>query len=79
MDALEFSTKIEDGIIRLPQQFEAYENAFVRIIILSEKPKTLSKQKEKLKKAFKGMESVTVFQAIANPVKWQKQLRDEWE
>jgi hypothetical protein len=79
MDALEFSTKIEDGIIRLPRQFEAYENAFVRIIILSDKPKMLSKQKERLKKAFKGMEGIAAFQTIENPVKWQKKLRNEWE
>ena len=39
----------------------------------------VAEQKEKLKKAFKGMEGIAAFQIIENPVKLQKQLRDEWE
>ncbi len=32
MNALEFSTKIEQGLIHLSKQFEEYDNTYVRII-----------------------------------------------
>ena len=38
MNALEFSTKIEQGLIHLPKQFEEYDNTYVRIIVLVETP-----------------------------------------
>lgn len=79
MEALEFSTKIEDGIIRLPKQFEEYENTVVRIIILAEKPRNFSNKKEKLRAVLKKMQSVDIFRSISNPVEWQKKLRNEWE
>ena len=79
MEALEFSTKIEHGTIRLPKQFEEYENAFVRIIILSDKPQNFSEKKEKLRILLKKMQQMDVFGKIKNPVEWQKQLRNEWE
>lgn len=79
MEALEFSTKIERGIIQLPKQFEEYDNAFVRIIILSDKPRNFSQKKEKLKRILNEMQETDVFRHISNPVDWQKKLRDEWE
>ena len=79
MEALEFSTKIEHGIIRLPKQFEAYENTIVRIIILAEKPQNFSHKKEKLRAVLKKMQEVDIFRSISNPVEWQKQVRNEWE
>jgi hypothetical protein len=79
MEALEFSTKIEHGTIRLPKQFAEYENAFVRIIILSDKPRNFSEKKEKLRNILKKMQQKQLFSKITNPVEWQKQLRNEWE
>ncbi len=79
MEALEFSTKIEHGMIRLPKQFEEYENTIVRIIILVEKPQSLSYKKEKLRAVLKKMQEVDIFRSISNPAEWQKRLRNEWE
>lgn len=79
MEALEFSTKIEQGTIRLPKEFEEYDNAFVRIIILSEKPPKFPTKKEKLRAALKKMQDADVFRGISNPVEWQKRLRNEWD
>lgn len=79
MEALEFSTKIEHGMIRLPKQFEEYENAIVRIIILTERPRNFSLKKEKLRAVLKRMQSVDIFRSISNPVEWQKKIRNEWE
>ncbi len=79
MNALEFSTKIEHGLIHLPKQFQEYDNSHVRIIVLIEKPAINLSKKEKLLITFKKMQQNRLFESIENPVKWQKQLRDEWE
>lgn len=77
MNALEFSTKIEQGLIHLPKQFQELNNSYVRIIVLVETlPVQLSK-KEKLLATFKKMQFRKMFASIENPVLWQKQLRDE--
>jgi hypothetical protein len=79
MNALEFSTKIEHGLIHLPKQFQQYDNSHVRIIVLVEQSKTVLSKKEKLLATFKKMQQNRLFENIDNPVKWQKQVRDEWE
>lgn len=38
MYALEFSAKIEHGAVQLPEIYHNYENAYVRVIVLTEKP-----------------------------------------
>jgi hypothetical protein len=79
MEALEFSTKIEDGIIRLPKQFEEYDNTVVRVIILAEKPQIFPSKKEKLRAVLKKMQEKDIFRSVSNPVEWQRRLRNEWE
>lgn len=78
MEALEFTGKIEQGAIRLPQEFEAYENLQARVIILIEKPQTQKTQQEKIRAAIQQMAQIQMFRRIENPVQWQKKLRDEW-
>lgn len=46
MNALEFSGKIEHGMIRLPKRYEEYENSYVRIIVLIEEPDNFLKKKK---------------------------------
>jgi hypothetical protein len=79
MDALEFSTKIEQGVIHLPEQYHAYDNAYVRILVLIETPPSPTPKKQKLIEAFKKVQAQEVFATIENPVAWQKKLRDEWK
>ena len=79
MNALEFSTKIEQGLIHLPEQFQEYDNTFARIIVLVEKPVNGLSKKEKLLATFKKLQQTPIFDSIDNPVTWQKQLRDEWK
>ena len=76
MNALEFSTKIEEGLIHLPKQFAEYDNTYVRIIVLVETPPTHVSKKEKLLATFKKMQQHNLFASIENPVLWQKKLRD---
>ncbi len=78
MNALEFSSKIEHGSIKIPKKYEEeYENAFARVIVLVEKPDDFLNKKNKLRLAFQKMKDVKMFEQIENPVEWQKQLRNE--
>ena len=79
MNALEFSTKIEQGLIHLPKQFQEYNNTYVRIIVLVDTPSVQVSKKEKLLATLKKMQQFNMFSSIENPVLWQKQLRNEWE
>ncbi len=79
MNALEFSTKIEQGLIHLPEQFQEFNNTYARIIVLLETPDAHVVKKEKLIATFKKMQHLKMFSSIENPVLWQKKLRDEWE
>ena len=78
MNALEFSTKIEHGLIQLPKQYEAHNNIFSRIIVLIEPLLENVSKKEKLLATFKKLQQTPIFDSIENPVTWQKKLRDEW-
>jgi hypothetical protein len=79
MDALEFTTQIEQGVIHLPKEYNQYDNTTARVIVLFDKPQSYKTQKEKLSMAFQTMKGKDMFQKIENPRTWQKQLRDEWE
>ncbi len=79
MDALEFSAKIEHGAVQLPEMYHNYENAYVRVIVLIEKPTELQSKKDRLLATFKKMAQVPMFRTIENPLNWQKQLRNEWD
>ena len=80
MNVLEFSTKIEHGVIKLPKQYEEYDSVYARVIILVDKPLPIEvSSKDKLREAFKKMEGVAMFKQIENPTEWQKQERNDWE
>lgn len=79
MEALEFTTQIEEGIIRLPKEFERYSNIFARIIILTEKPLNLLSKKERLREVMLKMGEKNIFSKITNGVEWQKKIRNEWD
>jgi hypothetical protein len=80
MNAIEFSGKIENGLIKLPLQYsQRFDNFEARILVLfNPKPDTLN-QKKKLKELFAKAHTRNIFSEIVSPVQWQKQIRDEWE
>ncbi len=79
MDSLEFTAKIERGVIHLPKEFEEYENEIAHVTVKIETPEEKQAKKERLFKAFKKAQEANLFQDIEDPVQWQKELRDEWE
>lgn len=79
MSSLEFTTKIEHGVIHLPKEFEDYENAVAHVTITLEMPEDKKTKKENLLKAFKKAQKANLFAEIENPTEWQRKLRDEWD
>lgn len=79
MNSLEFTAKIERGVIHLPKEFEDYENAVARVMVTVETAEDTKAKKDRLLAAFKKAQEVGLFAEIENPVKWQRKLRDEWD
>lgn len=79
MNSLEFTTKIERGVIRLPKEFEEYDNAVARVVVSVESADEKKAKKERLFAAFKKAQEANLFAEIENPVEWQRKMRDEWD
>ena len=79
MNSLEFTTKIEQGVIRLPKEFEEYDNAVAHVTVTLETPEETKAKKDKLFAVFEKMQKANLFREIEDPVEWQRKLRDEWE
>ena len=79
MQAVEFSTHIEDGIIHLPTEYANYNNTNVRVIMLFNNDNAvILDKKQKLKAAFEQAAALNIFKAIENPTVWQKKQRNEF-
>jgi len=79
MNSLEFTAKIEHGVIHLPKEFEDYENVTAHVTVTIETPEDKKAKKDRLFAAFKKAQEANLFAEIEDPVKWQKELRDEWD
>ncbi len=79
MNSLEFTAKIEHGVIYLPKEFEEYDNAVARVVVSIESVDEKKARKERLLAAFKKAQEANLFAEIENSVEWQRKLRDEWD
>lgn len=77
MNSLEFTTKIEHGVIHLPKEFDEYENAVAHVTVTLETPEDKKAKKDRLFAALKKLAEVNPFATIEDPVEWQRKLRDE--
>lgn len=79
MNSLEFTTRIEHGVIHLPKEFEDYENSVAHVVVTIEAPEKWQEKKERLIAAFRKAQQAKLFQDIEDPVAWQRELRNEWD
>ena len=79
MNSLEFTTKIEHGVIRLRKEFDEYDNAVAHVVVSVESSEDKKAKKERLFAAFKKAQEANLFAEIENPVEWRRKLRDEWD
>ncbi len=83
MLAVEFETHIKNGIVKIPAKYREMMDGELKIILLKPEmgTKIPGKGKQKtvqLKKLLKQIKEKNIFRAIANPVEWQRAIRDEW-
>ena len=79
MEAIEFLTRIENGILQLPLELAQYNNVLIRITVLPQPLSDLQLKKARLRAVMLKMGEKNLFSQISDGVKWQKQLRNEWE
>ena len=79
MNSLEFTTKIERGVIHLPREFEEYDDAVAHVVVNITSPEEKKEKKERLLAAFRNAQKADVFRNIDDPSEWQRKLRDEWD
>ena len=80
MQAIEFETFVSGGLIKIPSNFRSFDNIKAKVILLFPFETYKSNfNKEKLQNVFKKAQAKKVFKSMADSIRWQKQLRDEWE
>lgn len=88
--AAEFETRAENGLIRLPAGYPELANASLRVLVLSSPPDpadaadataTAQAQRqarlERLRATQAKLVQANPFRDITDPVRWQRELRDE--
>ena len=80
VDRIEFWGKIEDGVIRLPNEyFGKYSGLDAKVLIMAKPSFELEDKKARLKLALSNISDKRIFHHISDPVGWQKSIRKEWE
>ncbi len=78
MHPIEFKTEIVDGIIKVPQEYKNFQNAYVSLTITPEDNARANPQ-TRLKDNIQTLDfsecEVTCFEGI-NPVDYQRKIRD---
>lgn len=80
MKTKEFKARIKNGVIRIPKKYSEFENAEVKITLVDEND-NLDKEKRKKERIelMKKIQEVNPFKKIEDPVKWQRELRNDWK
>ena len=79
MNSLEFTTKIDHGVIHLPQEFEEYGDAEAHVVVTVTEPEEIEARKKRLLAAFRNIQKADVFKSIEDPSEWLHKLRNEWD
>jgi hypothetical protein len=78
MNAVEFSGKIEKGLIKVPDEYQNIDKE-VRVIMLFDEAEKKVSKKDMLRDVISEMKKVKMFANIDDPLQWQKTIRNEWE
>jgi hypothetical protein len=81
MLAVEFETRVENGMVKIPVKYREMMAGDLKIILLKpdKKAKVPGKAKTlQLKKLLNQIREKNIFGAITNPIEWQREIRDEW-
>ena len=78
MNAVEFSGKIEKGLIKVPDEYQNIDKE-VRVIMLFDDAEKKVSKRDMFRDVIADMKKVKMFENIDNPLLWQKTIRNEWE
>ena len=74
MKAIEFTTEIRNGVIKMPSEHKQMTEDSARVIILTDEKKTskAGQDKETIRSILKELRTKNAFHKIEDPVAWQK-------
>ena len=78
MHSVEFKTEIVDGVIKVPQEYKDFQNAYVSLALTVQKDarkSPVTRLKDNIQRLDFSQCEVTCFQDI-NPVDYQRKIRD---
>lgn len=77
MNAIEFETDIQDGVVKIPEKYEHLKNTHARIVVLYDNALENSTNAEKqVGLDFASVKAPSL--AAHDGVEYQRSLRDEW-
>lgn len=79
MNSLEFTTKIEHGVIHLPKDYEGIDDSVAHVVVTVQSDEEKFVRKQRMFAAWRKLQEVGAFKDIDDPSEWQRKLRDEWE
>lgn len=80
MRAIEFTTKIRNGVVEIPLKYKQLVDKIARIIILTEDEavQQISQDHNAIQLILEQLGDKKVFKDISDPVTWQRSIRNEW-
>jgi hypothetical protein len=82
MQAIEFETQVNNGMIKIPEKYREFAYGKLKIIMLKQSKDSKHPDKNKIsdiKGILKEIREKNIFQKIDNPVDWQRTIRNEWQ
>lgn len=81
MRAIEFKTRIKDGMSMIPEKYHKMAGKIARVIILTEEEESnrRNEDSESLEAILEKIQAKQVFQGIQDPQAWQRAIRNEWD
>ena len=76
MQAIEINTLVKNGMLKIP--FHGNGNS-VKVIIMWDNKDENNYDFKGLMLLINELKKIKAFDKISNPVKWQKEIRNEWE
>lgn len=80
MRAIEFTAKIRNGIIHIPEKYKKLANQLARIIVLTDEENAhqSNQNKDAIQSILAKLRERKVFSEVKDPISWQRSIRDEW-
>ncbi len=79
MYAIEFNAKSKRGMIEIPEKYRNIIKGMVHIIILKKDNYDQTIENKKIiKNQLLQIQRKDIFEKIEDPVKWQREIRNEW-